>query len=209
MKLSPAAIRHILDRASSAGPRIDHLRGDEGHQELGHTGTIKAAVLIALVNRPVGATIVLTKRTSHLRAHAGQISFPGGRMEPDDVSAYATALREAKEEIGLMPVDVEILGTISPYSTITGFKVYPIVGWVSASQPFRPDPFEVDEVFEVPLEFVLNQGNHQRESRIRHGRRRHYYVLSFEGRYIWGATAAMLVNFARLIGHYGSDAPAL
>ncbi len=203
--LSATSLRQILVRAAACGQEADHLHGDEGHEPINRVSTVAAAVLIALVDRPAGPTIVLTQRTAHLRAHAGQISFPGGRIEPEDAGAHDAALREAEEEIGLAPADAEILGELKPYQTVTGFTVHPIVAWVRPSEPFRTDPFEVEDVFEVPLDFVLDRANHQRDSGVRDGRRRDFYVLRFEQRYIWGATAAMLVNLARAIELYGDE----
>lgn len=178
------------------------ISGDERHT----TGrdVTAAAVLVGLVPRPDGIKIILTQRTNHLKDHAGQISFPGGRAEPDDADSTATALREAEEEIGLVPTSVEILGHLPFYRTITGFEVDPVVGWVAPPKGYVPDPFEVAEVFEVPLAFIVDPQNHQRDSRIRNGVRRSFFVLPYEHRYIWGATAGMLVNFARLLSPVSS-----
>lgn len=159
-----------------------------------------AAVLVALVDRSGGTHVVLTQRAAHLSAHAGQISLPGGRMEVWDISAVATALRESEEEIGLEPDRVEVLGSLRAYDTVTGFRVYPIVGWVAEPPPaWRADPAEVTEVFEVPLAFLIDPANHRRDFYVRHGHRRHFFVLPYEDRYIWGATAGILVNFARAL----------
>jgi len=177
------------------------LRGDEGARAAGHGagGTVPAAVLIGMVERPGGPTIVLTERTRHLRDHAGQISFPGGRVEPCDRSLTETALREAKEEIGLEPGRVDILGALAPYVTITGYRIHPVVGWMARPMRFAPDPHEVAEVFEVPLAFVLDPANHHRQSYRRGRLTRGYYVLPYEGRFIWGATAGILVNLSALL----------
>jgi 8-oxo-dGTP pyrophosphatase MutT (NUDIX family) len=155
-----------------------------------------AAVLVALIERPSGLNVLLTRRTEHLAHHPGQISFPGGRMEPQDDGPVATALRETHEEIGLGHDRLEILGQLRPYLTITGFLVTPVVGVISAPLHLRPDPREVDEVFEVPLSFVLDRRNHQRQQRAIRGRNRRYYVLPYRHYTIWGATAAMLVGLA-------------
>jgi 8-oxo-dGTP pyrophosphatase MutT (NUDIX family) len=155
---------------------------------------------LALIPRPAGTALVLTERAAHLTAHGGQISLPGGRMEPDDVSTAATALRESDEEIGLAPAAVEMLGSLRAYDTVTGFRIYPMVGWVAAPPvAWRPDPTEVADVFEVPLDFVVDPANHRRDSYLRNGRRRHFFVLPYQNRYIWGATAGILVNFARTL----------
>lgn len=160
---------------------------------------VPAAVLVPLVDRPEGLTVLLTQRTDHLNAHAGQISFPGGRVEPDDPSHEAAALREAEEEIGLPPDRVEIIGRLDYYVVRSGFRVTPVVGFVDPSFPVRPDPFEVAEVFEVPLSFVLDTSNHETGTRMHNGQERTFYVLPYEGRYIWGATAGMLVNLCEVL----------
>jgi 8-oxo-dGTP pyrophosphatase MutT (NUDIX family) len=157
-----------------------------------------AAVLVPLVERVEGYTVLLTQRTAHLEHHAGQISFPGGRAEEEDASPVETALREAEEEIGLHRRHVvEIAGFLDLYQTITGFLVTPVVGLVTPPFELTLDEFEVAEVFEVPLEFVLDPCHHQRRSMLYKGQQRSYYVIPYENRFIWGATAAMLVNFAR------------
>ncbi|MCS6879156.1 MAG: CoA pyrophosphatase [Geminicoccaceae bacterium] len=158
-----------------------------------------AAVLVGLVGHRDGPRILLTRRTEHLRDHAGQISFPGGRIEPTDPDPVAAALREAEEEIGLRRERVEILGALASYRTRTGFLIHPVVGWIDPPIHLRPDPFEVAEVFELPLAFALDRRNHRRDWYERDGRRREFWVLSFEGRYIWGATAGILVNLAHLL----------
>ena len=154
-----------------------------------------AAVLVPLVERSDGITVLLTQRTHHLANHAGQVSFPGGGAEQDDADPIATALRETEEELGLERSYIEIAGFLDLYQTVTGFLVTPVVGFVKPAFNLKPDPFEVAEVFEVPLSFVLDPRNHQRQSRVFRGERRHFYVLPYENYYIWGATAAMLVSF--------------
>lgn len=151
-----------------------------------------AAVLVPLINRPAGITVMFTQRTAHLNDHAGQISFPGGRVDPGDVDRVYTALREAEEETGVARELVAILGSLPDYDIPTGFRVTPIVGWIEPPVSFAPDPFEVAEVFEVPLTHFLDPDNHRRHSDERNGRRRHYYSMPYEGRNIWGATAGML-----------------
>ncbi|HEX3881487.1 MAG TPA: CoA pyrophosphatase [Stellaceae bacterium] len=158
-----------------------------------------AAVLVPLVDRPGGLTVLLTQRTAHLHAHAGQISFPGGRMEPDDADSIATALRETEEEVGLPREHVTVVGRLDNYVTGTGFEITPIVGIVTPPFAIVIDPFEVAEAFEVPLSYFLDRRNHQRVERESAGRRRVFYVLPFEGRNIWGATAGMLVNLAEVL----------
>jgi 8-oxo-dGTP pyrophosphatase MutT (NUDIX family) len=158
-----------------------------------------AAVLIGVVERPGGPAVLLTQRTEHLRDHAGQISFPGGRIEPGDASPAAAALREAEEEIGLEPARVELLGELTPYDTVTGFRIHPVVGWIQPPLALRLDRFEVADAFEVPLQFVADPANQRRHSYRRGALTRGYYVLPWQGRFIWGATAGILVNFSSLL----------
>ena len=158
-----------------------------------------AAVLVPLIAHHSGLTILLTQRTQHLAHHAGQVSFPGGRAEDEDNGPIATALRESQEEIGLAPENVEILGFLERYKTVTGFMVTPVVGLVKPPLALQADPHEVDKVFEVPLDFLLDRTNHQRHSRMFKGQRRYYYALLYGDYYIWGATAAMLIGFVRTI----------
>jgi 8-oxo-dGTP pyrophosphatase MutT (NUDIX family) len=156
--------------------------------------TRPAAVLVPLVRRGGGLTVLLTRRTEHLYDHAGQISFPGGRSEYDE-SPAATALREAEEEIGLPSSHVQVLGALAEYVTVTGYRVTPVVGLVHAPFELKPDEFEVAEIFEVPLEFFLDPANHLRHSVTQQGSLRHYYAMPYRQYYIWGATAGMLMNF--------------
>jgi len=158
-----------------------------------------AAVLVPVVLRSDGPTILLTQRTDHLSDHAGQISFPGGRIEADDETPEAAALRETEEEVGLPRAKVQLIGRLDTYIVRTGFIVTPAVGFVHPPFDIDPDPFEVAEVFEVPLNFVMDRSNHQRRSREFRGVQRWFYVLEYEHRYIWGATAAMLVNFVDIL----------
>lgn len=162
---------------------------------------VPAAVLVPLVDRPHGTTILLTQRTAHLHAHAGQISFPGGRVDPGDRDRIDTALRETQEETGLPRDRIETLGFLPDYDIATGFRVTPVVGWVRPPFALAPDPFEVADVFEVPLAFILDAGNHRRHSELREGRMRHFYSMPFESRNIWGATAGMLHCLFRLLSH--------
>lgn len=159
-----------------------------------------AAVLVPLVEKEEGFSLILTQRTADLKAHAGQISFPGGRMEEGDADAESAALREAWEEIGLDPKSVEILGRLDPYKTVTGFDVTPVVGVIRPPLALKPDPVEVAEIFEVPLAFFLDPTNHQRHSRTSpSGAVRAYYAMPYQDRYIWGATAGMLVNLYEVL----------
>jgi 8-oxo-dGTP pyrophosphatase MutT (NUDIX family) len=162
-----------------------------------------AAVLLLVVNHPVDPTVVFTQRTAHLADHAGQISFPGGRCDPEDGTPERTALRELEEEVGIAPERVEILGRLSEYITGTGYSVTPIVGWAEPPLQYRPDPHEVADVFEVPLSFLLDVGNHRYESAFHKGRMRRYWAMPFGERFIWGATAGMLVTFHRILQNRG------
>jgi len=159
----------------------------------------KAAVLIPLVLKEDGLWVLLTQRTNHLRDHAGQISFPGGRTDPEDGGPEETALRESQEEIGLDPGRVEIIGHLPEYLTVSGYSVTPVVGLVQAQAEYVLDPFEVADVFEVPLEFLLDPANHQvRLWQSEQGGRR-FYSMPYENRFIWGATAGMLRNLYHLL----------
>lgn len=158
-----------------------------------------AAVLVPLVTHASGLTVLLTQRTDHLHDHAGQIAFPGGRRDEGDDSPVATALREATEEIGLAAAQVEVLGLLPEYRTGTGFAVTPVVGLVTPPLALRPDPFEVAEVFETPLAFLLDPANHQRHSAQIRGQLRHYWAMPFEGRFIWGATAGMIRSLCHFL----------
>ncbi len=161
---------------------------------------IAAAVLVPLVMRESGATLLLTQRTDRLKDHAGQVSFPGGRVEAGDDTPAATALRETEEEIGLEASYIEIVGELDPYETRTGFRVTPVVGLVEPGFSLTLDEFEVAEVFEVPLSFVLDPANHERRSLVWRGAERQFYVVPYGARYIWGATAGMIVNlYSRLM----------
>ncbi len=153
-----------------------------------------AAVLIPVVDRDGDLSVIFTRRTDHLPDHAGQISFPGGSIEPSDQSPEDAALRETEEEIGLSRSHVEILGRLDRYDVGTGYSVTPIVGMVEPPFELDPDSHEVAETFEVPLAFLLNPANHQRHKQTIDGRDRHFYAVPYGNHFIWGATAGMLMN---------------
>lgn len=152
-----------------------------------------AAVLVPIIARQP-LTVLFTLRTEHLARHAGQVSFPGGRIDADDEDAAATALREAEEEIALSRALVEPLGFLDTYRTSTGYSVAPLVGLVQADYQARANPNEVAEIFEVPLSFLLDPANMTRDRRFFRGEDRHFYAFRFQSRYIWGATAGMIRN---------------
>ncbi len=161
---------------------------------------LPASVLVPLVDRPEGLSVLLTRRTSHLSSHAGQISFPGGRVDPGDADAVAAALRETREEVGLTPDLIEILGRLDTYHVRTGFEVTPVVGLLRPPFALVLDPFEVAEAFEVPLGFILDPANHQRQSRIESGQERHFWAMPYGDHFIWGATAGMLLESYEILG---------
>lgn len=170
-----------------------------------------ASVLIPLVLRAGRLAVLLTQRTDHLADHAGQISFPGGRAEPHDADAVATALRETEEEVGLARHHIDVIGSLPTYTTVTNFVVTPVVALVEPDFTARPDPFEVAEVFEVPLAFLMDPAHHQRHAFDSPSGRREFYSMPWQPppdgatsgdageRFIWGATAAMLRNFYRFL----------
>jgi 8-oxo-dGTP pyrophosphatase MutT (NUDIX family) len=158
-----------------------------------------AAVLLPIVQRP-DPTVLFTQRTPHLARHAGQVSFPGGRVEDSDLSLVETALRETAEETGITAGFVSVAGFLEPYETGTGFAILPVVGLLSEGFPLVPNPDEVAEIFEVPLAFLLDPANRERHAADWQGRRREFYAFNYKGHYIWGATAAIVVQFAERVG---------
>ena len=158
-----------------------------------------ASVLFPLVPRDDGFFVLLTQRTDHLRDHPGQISFPGGRVEPKDVSPVHTALREAHEEIGLAAEHVEVIGYLPDYCTITGYRVTPVVAIVKPPFELALDAHEVAHVFEVPLGFLLDPANHQEHAMLRDGEPRRFFAVPYEDYFIWGATAGIIMSLYRAL----------
>lgn len=177
----PSAAAHLLSERVLAGLR-------------------PAAVLVPIVAREGEPEVLFTVRTRHMRNHAGQISFPGGRVDPDDEGPVDTALRESMEEIALDRDRVRVVGYLDDYPTVTGFRVTPVVGLVDPRASVRPDGIEVEEVFEVPLDFVLDPANYRRQYIKRAGVKLPYWGLPYGDRFIWGATAGMLRDLLRKVG---------
>jgi len=196
--LSPDGLRRVL---SASIERTLHIPDESQRRLPGREGPpLAAAVLVPLVMREHGVTVLLTQRTAHLKDHAGQISFPGGRVEEDDVDVIATALRETEEETGLNRIHVEVLGTLPRYLTSSAFSVTPVTALVTPNFSLSPQPDEVAEVFEVPLSFITNPGNYRLHTvALPEGGTRNYYSVPWEGYFIWGATAAMLLGLTQIL----------
>jgi 8-oxo-dGTP pyrophosphatase MutT (NUDIX family) len=182
-----------LREALRAEPALPPLDGDSPEDDV--DTFVRAAVLIGITNREEPG-VILTVRREHLRTHAGQVAFPGGRLDHDETETEA-ALREAWEELGLPGSDVEVVETLQPYHTVTGYIVTPVIGVVPPDLPLQPHEHEVADWFEAPLAFVLDPANQQQKSVLFQGRTRHYYEILWNGRRIWGATAAVIVNLSR------------
>jgi 8-oxo-dGTP pyrophosphatase MutT (NUDIX family) len=181
-------------RAALEAPACEPpLDGD--FPELRAQADVDAAVLIAITDRP-SPGVILTLRRENLRTHAGQVAFPGGRIDPGE-DAVAAALREAQEEILLDPAVVDVAGSIEPYRTVTGYRVTPVVAAIPPDLPLQPHEHEVADWFEAPLDFILDPANQQKRSALFQGVTRHYYEIIWNNRRIWGATAAMIVNLSR------------
>ncbi len=183
-------------RAPGARSPAMALKGDHTlNPDMGIRPDLRAAaVLVPIVLRETGLTVLFTRRTDTLAHHAGQISFPGGHVEQEDAEPADAALRETEEEVGLTRRHVRVIGRLDRYITRTGFDVTPVVGLVSPPFAVSPDPTEVAEVFEVPLAFLLDPANHKRMSRDVEGTARHFYAMPYGDYFIWGATAGMLMN---------------
>ncbi len=203
-RLTAQALR---ERFRAPAPFVPEMPGDGGRFQPDRHPTA-ASVLVPLVQRDEGLRVLLTRRTDHLRDHAGQISFPGGRAEAHDADPVATALRETEEEIGLERRHVEVIGALPPYTTITSFCVTPVVALVEGGFTLDLDRFEVAEAFEVPLQFLMTPAHHRRHEMMLAGQRRQFLSMPWQGNdaegalrryFIWGATAAMLRNFYRFV----------
>jgi 8-oxo-dGTP pyrophosphatase MutT (NUDIX family) len=188
-------LRLALEAGHAENPVL--LTGDHVDGEPTYPGALAdAAVLVPVTDRRRPG-VILTRRTETMRNHAGQVAFPGGRIDPGDASIVAAALREAEEEIALPPAQVVVIGEADPYRTISGFRVTPVIGVVPPDLTLTPSAAEVADVFEVPLDFLLDSGNHLEATVEWQGRNRHYYEIYWGDRRIWGATAAMIVNLSR------------
>lgn len=198
--MTPEVIQQALNGTSEpadllAAARLADL-GDEARVDRLDGDLKLAAVLVPLIERDGQLWVALTRRSSKLRQHAGQISFPGGRMDDEDPSLTHTALREAQEETALDPALVNVVGYLDPYVTITDYLVQPVVGMLDQQAEMVPDGVEATEIIEVPLKFVMDQSKHDRRSATVSDRRASYYVIQYQEHAIWGATAGMLVNFS-------------
>ena len=190
VRLLPDPPANAFDPAF-APRRGDHALNAPAPEARAVASATPAAVLAPIVARPSGPTVLLTQRASNMRNHSGQIAFPGGKIDAGE-TPLAAALREAKEEIGLDRGAVEPLGWLDPYLTGTGYRIMPLVAIVDPSFTAVINPSEVEDVFETPLSFLMNEANHQRHAREWQGRLRHFYAMPWRERYIWGATAGIL-----------------
>jgi 8-oxo-dGTP pyrophosphatase MutT (NUDIX family) len=189
----PAALRDRLESLLSEPPSGAPLAGDL--PEIRSQATASAAVLVAITGRSEPG-VILTVRREDMRTHAGQVAFPGGRVDPGE-SAISAAIREAEEELGLPPSLVEPAGSLEPYRTVTGFIVTPVVAAIPADLPLVPHEHEVADWFEAPLAFLLDPDNHVRETAVFAGLERSYWSIQWQDRRIWGATAAIIINLSR------------
>jgi 8-oxo-dGTP pyrophosphatase MutT (NUDIX family) len=191
-----AELEKALHRDTDYG---DHRLNPDMSDWASQTALRDAAVLVPVVDYGDEASVILTKRTEKLRSHSGQISFPGGRIDPTDTSPEFAAMREAEEEIGLSPDFIEVVGRMPDYVSGSGFRISPILSVVKPGFQLTINEDEVDDAFEVPLSFLMNEANHNRESRVWKERERFFYTMPFGERYIWGITAGIIrVVYERL-----------
>jgi len=196
LRAEPPAFGDVISR-----PRGDHEMQPQPMAPPDEQEAVAAAVLIGIVPRPAGPTVLLTQRAASLRSHSSQVAFPGGRVDAIDGSPLVTALRETEEEIGLPRSRVQTLGFLDAYLTGTGYRIVPVVALVEPPFSLVLNAHEVDDAFEAPLSFLLDPANHRREGREWQGIHRTYYAMPFGDRYIWGATAGMIRNlYERLAG---------
>ena len=193
-RLSP---QPFAERAPQTGDRDLNPDWQDEVARQGRPALRDAAVLVPLVEREGGFSVLLTRRSEALPSHAGQVSFPGGKVQTEDTGFADTALRETEEEVGLARSFVSVAGFFEPYETGTGFAIQPVVGFVRPGFDLKPDPREVAEAFEVPFDFLMDPANHQLHHAVWQGRKRSYYAMPYGRHYIWGATAGMLVALRR------------
>ena len=189
-------IENLVERLRNHNADADNRAGAYCQGALTVT---QAAVLVPIVCHAGAPSVLLTRRSDHLKVHGGQISFPGGRREPQDHSPEATALRETEEEVGVNRHHVDVIGRLDDYVTVTGFQITPIVGLLTPPLHLEPDRFEVAEMFEVPLDFLMNPKNALHQIVKKDGKRRRYIAILYQDYYIWGATADMLVNLREVL----------
>ena len=191
----------LAERIANAGRYLATHEHDQWHQyQIPPDQKVKhAAVLMPLVGRQEGIHVLFTQRTTYLKDHTGQISFPGGGVEAHDRNRQETALRETQEEIGLPRAAITVLGQLPEYEMQSGFRITPVVGWIDPPYSTRLDPLEVEDIFEVPLQHFLSPARYQRRCYVNEGVERKYLAIPYEGRYIWGATAGMLYLFYQLL----------
>ncbi len=194
-------VRPVAMASEGSDWRLGALPADVRNELRGYfvAAPVPAAVLVPIVDRDPGPTVLLTQRSSNLKHHPGQISFPGGRIEPEDRDPVAAALREAHEEIGLLPGHVEVVGLLPDHLIVSGYRVTPVVGFVRTPFDLELDDGEVDEVFEVPLAFLMDPRNHVPRQRTFEGRTIELQDIPYGPRNIWGATAGMLQTLSRVL----------
>jgi 8-oxo-dGTP pyrophosphatase MutT (NUDIX family) len=202
--MSPDAVRRCLSLTPAEARGDQDLNSDAAH--LRKATLTPAAVLIPIIQHAQAATVLFTQRAADLRRHAGQVSFPGGKIDAGDADDIAAALREAEEEINVPRHAVDVIGRLGSYETGTGFLIKPVVGLLASGQVFVPQVAEVASVFEVPLAYLIDPQNIKRHSRDWGSGQRHFYGITYKDHYIWGATAGMLVQLA---GQLGSDIHAI